>query len=232
MRHRKWLIGIIVITFLGKVLLLSSLIDASSPQANPLPISELPYSIVSTGQTECFDDNGRVITPPKPGAMFYGQDAQIPQRKPAYRNNGDGTITDLNTGLMWTRDPGSKKTYKEAIADARQCRVGGYDDWRLPTVKELYSLILFSGIEPRPQSQPSAGARPFIDTNYFAFGYGQLDRGERIIDAQFATATLYTGRTMDGDSLMFGVNFADGRIKAYPTRGKTFYVLYVRPVAS
>lgn len=229
MMRRKWLIGIIVITFLGKAFLLSSLIDSSSPQARtPLPISELPYSIVSSGQTECFDDNGRVMPPPKPGEIFYGQDAQIPQRKPTYRNNGDGTVTDLNTGLMWTRDPGSKKTYKEAIADARQCRVGGYDDWRLPTVKELYSLILFSGIEPRPQSQSPAGARPFIDTNYFAFRYGQLDTGERIIDAQFATATLYTGRTTDGDSLMFGVNFADGRIKAYPTRGKTFYVLYVR----
>jgi hypothetical protein len=60
--------------------------------------------------------------------------------------------------------------------------------------------------------------------------------GERIIDSQFATSSLYVGYTEFGSGdLMFGVNFADGRIKGYPTGhmpgqedGKLFYVLYVR----
>ncbi len=198
--------------------------DFSFQDANHL----LPYPIVSTGQRACFDDERRVISPPKPGEPFYGQDAQVPQRKPAYRDNGDGTVTDLNTGLMWTRDPGPKMTYSEALQKVRHCRVGGYDDWRLPTIKELYSLILFSGIEPRLDSPSTLGVRPFVDTWYFAFRYGRLDKGERIIDAQFATSTLYTGRSFHRGPLMFGVNFADGRIKAYPTRGKAYYVLYVR----
>ncbi len=229
MLGQKWLLGMISVTVLGQVILSPFFVESVSSEAKAfLPRSELPYPIVSTGQTECFDDDGQVIPPPKPGEPFYGQDAQIPQRKPAYHDNGDGTVTDLNTGLMWTRDPTPKRTYREAIADARRCRIGGYNDWRLPTVKEVYSLILFSGIEPKPQNQSPMGARPFIDTKCFVFHYGQLEKGERVIDAQFATATLYTGQTLGGEPLMFGVNFADGRIKAYPTEGKTFYVLYVR----
>jgi hypothetical protein len=188
-----------------------------SPQSKTSPSEPaLSYPIVSTGQTECFDDEGRIIPPPKPGEPFYGQDAQIPQRSPAYRDNGDGTVTDLNTGLMWTRDPGPKKTYREAVEGASKCRVGGYTDWRLPTIKELYSLALFSGIDPRPDSKSPAGARPFIDTRYFVFRYGDVEKGERIIDAQFVSATLYTGRTIDGAPMVFGFNFADGGSK--PTR--------------
>ncbi|MBF0468798.1 MAG: DUF1566 domain-containing protein, partial [Desulfamplus sp.] len=58
---------------------------------------------------------------------------------------------------------------------------------------------------------------------------------ERIIDSQFASATKYASTTMNGSDTVFGVNFADGRIKGYPTgpmpgqaQGKTFFVLYVR----
>jgi len=229
MWQRNKLMSIIFVFISTNALFLSLLFSTHFPPSTPaFKTTALPYPIVSTGQTECFNDEGQVIPPPKPGEAFFGQDAQIPQRKPAYRDNGDGTVTDLNTGLMWTRDPGPKKTYQEAVAGARQCRVGGYDDWRLPTVKELYSLILFSGVDLRPESKSIAGARPFIDINFFIFHYGQLEMGERLIDAQYATATLYTGRGFGQQSLMFGVNFADGRIKAYPTNHKTYYVLYVR----
>ncbi|MCB1127652.1 MAG: DUF1566 domain-containing protein [Verrucomicrobiae bacterium] len=149
-------------------------------------------------------------------------------------DNGDGTVTDLNTGLMWQADPGTKRTYAQAVADAAECRTGGHDDWRLPTIKELYSLILFSGTDPDPGSRSPLGSKPFIDTRHFKFQYGRAEEGDRIIDSQWATSTLYRGRVMFGQQAMFGVNFADGRIKGYPTgnlpgRGaKTYYVLYVR----
>ena len=67
----------------------------------------LPYCVVGTGQAKCYD-NSREIAPPKPGQPFYGQDAQYNGNQPAYKNNKDGTVTDLNTGLMWTQDPGRK----------------------------------------------------------------------------------------------------------------------------
>jgi len=53
--------------------------------------ADLSYPIVGTGQSRCYD-NRREIAPPKPGEPFFGQDAEFPGLKPAYRDNGDGTV--------------------------------------------------------------------------------------------------------------------------------------------
>lgn len=192
------------------------------------------YPIVDTAQERCYD-NSREITYPKPGNVFFGQDAQYQGHRPAYRNGGDGTVTDLTTQLVWQKDPGAKKTYAQAVAGASRCRLGGHDDWRLPSVKELYSLIIFSGSDPDPRGGSHSQRRPFIDSDYFKFSFGNEAKNERIIDSQYATSTKYVGKTMGGNATMFGVNFADGRIKGYPVgrsrrpRGeKKYYVMYVR----
>jgi hypothetical protein len=188
------------------------------------------YVIVDTDQGKCYN-NSQQISSPQPGASFYGQDAQYGNAYPAYQDNGDGTITDLKTGLMWQQDPGSKKTYDEAVAAASNVNLVGYSDWRLPTIKELYSLILFSGVDPSGYEGSSTdGLVPFINTDYFEFEYGNTSAGERIIDSQWITSTEYVG----GNNV-FGVNFADGRIKGYGTGplpgqsgDKGFFVIYVR----
>jgi len=192
------------------------------------------YPIVDTSQERCYD-NGQEITYPKGGEPFFGQDAQYLGNQPAYRDNEDGTITDLVTGLMWQKGPGPKKTLEEAIAGASACRVGGYDDWRLPSIKEMYSLIMFYGEDVSPHLTDASGLKPFINTEYFDFSYGDPAEGERIIDSQMATSTKYVSTTMYADETVFGVNFADGRIKGYPAgvnrpgRGpKKFFVFYVR----
>ena len=73
---------------------------------------------------------------------------------------------------------------------------------------------------------------PFIDETVFDFAYGDTTAGERVIDSQYATSTTYVGLTMGGDETVFGVNFADGRIKGYGLtlngQDKTFVVMYVR----
>ena len=167
------------------------------------------YAIVDTGQELCYDDQA-VIANPTAGQAFYGQDAQHEGAQPSYLDNGDGTVTDLRTGLMWQKTPAlyDKPTYAEAVAGADTLALAGYDDWRLPSIKELYSLIDFRG--------SSFTLTAYIDTDYFDFRFGDESLGERVIDGQYWSSTEYVGLTMMGDATVFGVNFADGRIKGYP----------------
>jgi len=118
------------------------------------------YIVVDTGQNRCYD-NFREISYPKSGESYYGQDAHYAGNKPTYRDDGDGTITDLNTGLMWTQNPGSKKTFKQALAGASQCRIGGYDDWRLPNAKELQTIVDYSR---SPDTSNTAAIDPIFKT--------------------------------------------------------------------
>ena len=171
------------------------------------------YPIVDTGET-AFYSNNAVISEPDEGDRYYGQDATYAGNQPNYTDNGDGTVTDNITGLMWQQDPGVKMTWPEAVDMLDGFELAGYTDWRLPTIKELYSLIDFSG---------QTDVNPYLDTDYFVFNYGDVT-GERSIDSQYATSTIYDSNTMGGQTTMFGVNFADGRIKGYPI-DKEFYVM-------
>lgn len=202
------------------------------------------YRIVSTNQTK-FYNNSVEISNPAVGSTFYGQNATYPGNKPSYVDNGDGTVTDLVTGLMWQQSPDNdcdgvidasdKVSYDAAVSGASKYRLGGHSNWRLPTIKELYSLIEFTGFDPDVQATTSAGLTPFIDTTYFKFGYGDVAAGDRIIDGNFVSSTKSVSKTC-GESVnaIFGVNFADGRIKGYPIvfPGKLttnlFYFRYVR----
>ncbi len=57
-----------------------------------------------------------------------------------YLNNNDGTITDLDTSLMWTQVPSSAQSWSSALSYAEGLTTAGFSDWRLPNVKELQSL--------------------------------------------------------------------------------------------
>jgi hypothetical protein len=102
--------------------------------------------------------------------------------------------------------------WKDAVAGVSKFTLAGHTDWRLPTVKELYSLIRFNGRTGVTQE----GSVPYIDTRYFDFSYGSAAAGDRFIDSQYCTTTKYVSTTMNGNPTFFGVNFADGRIKGYP----------------
>ncbi len=185
---------------------------AKSPTTSRRPA--LTYPIVHTGVSTFYDDRGPIQTPPKDSA-YYRQDAALPYNKPSYRDNGDGTVTDNVTGLMWQKDMGAKMKPAEAAAAAKACRLGGYDDWRVPTIKELYSLILFSGTTPRMNETAPDPSTIYIDTRYFKQPFGDTSKGERIIDTQTLSATPCLGKTKEGSESIFGVNFIDGRIKGY-----------------
>lgn len=186
------------------------------------------YPVAGTGQTRCYGADGEIAAP-RPGQPFWGQDAQHPGPAPSYVANGDGTVSDRVTGLTWVAARGSKLTWEAAVAGAAACRVGGHADWRMPTIKELYSLIDFTGASGRT----AAASKPYLDTRFFDFAYGDEQAGERLIDCQDWSGTAYVGQTMGNNPTAFGVNFADGRIKGYPIaipggRIGAMYVRYVR----
>lgn len=176
---------------------------------------EFTYTIVDTDVKDFYTDLN-IASVQSAGDAFYGQDANYPGNKPSYTNNGDGTIIDNVTGLMWEADMGTKIAFDAASTKASQSSLGGYTDWRVPTLKELYSLILFTG-----QVAGEQAITMFIDTDYFNQPIGDVSLGEREIDAQTWSSTEYVGLTMNSDETVFGVNFVDGRIKGYPKYKKS-----------
>lgn len=80
-----------------------------------------------------------------------------------YLNNNDGTITDLDTGLMWTQVPSSAMNWNSALAYAEGLATAGYTDWRLPNVKELQTLVDIT----LANSTSSATAQSCLQRNLF-----------------------------------------------------------------
>jgi len=95
----------------------------------------------------------------------------------AYTDNGDGTITDLNTGLTWekkSRDgrlhdeanmyvwsgDGSQVTIWDFLDQLNAANFAGHNDWRIPNVKELQSIIdygTFPAVDPVFNNNCTAG---------------------------------------------------------------------------
>ncbi|MDA3896335.1 MAG: DUF1566 domain-containing protein [Desulfobacteraceae bacterium] len=202
------------------------------------------YTVVDTGQAKCYDASGAEIACPAGGKPFYGQDAQHDGHLSSYTDNGDGTVTDNITGLMWQQSPDTnedgdikaddKLTYDDAVARVNTFGLCGYNDWRLPTIKELYSLVDFSGAGPIGyESTKAFGMSPFINNAFFDFSYGDISAGEQIFDTPYASSTLYAANIeTECDRTLFGVNFSDGSIKGHGLSlfgpDKTFFVIYVR----
>lgn len=180
--------------------------------------ADAAYPIVGTGQDHCYSVTGPAMACPASGAPLSGQNAQHPGNPPSYRDQGNGTVLDEVTGLIWAKAPSQPMTYDDMAAYARASRLGGHDDWRVPTIRELYSLMDYRG----GYTGDPASSRPYIDTKVFDFAYangtglGDAAHGRRPIDVQEWSATFYIGKTMGRDDTVFGVNFADGRIKGYP----------------
>lgn len=176
----------------------------------PMAKAQITYPIVDTDVSEFCSDNA-LITAPIAGQAFYGQDANYSGNQPSYTDNGDGTVTDNVTGLMWQQDMGVKMSYADAVNYVATMNLGGHSDWRIPTIKELYSLAIFTG-----RCFGDNAVDKFIDTNYFIQPIGDVSIGEREIDGQTWSKTHFVGEIMNGDTAIFGYNFVDGRLKGYP----------------
>ena len=61
---------------------------------------------------------------------------------PRFKNNGDGTISDNKTGLMWAAsDNGTDIDFDNAEIYCNSFSAGGFSNWRLPDIEELKVLF-------------------------------------------------------------------------------------------
>jgi len=106
---------------------------------------------LKTGQTNCYDADGAVISRAGTGQDGERQDGL----SPVYVDNGDGTISDMKTGLMWEKlsddgsvhDKDTMDTWDNAfavhVAGLNTANFAGHNDWRMPNVTELVSLAKY-----------------------------------------------------------------------------------------
>ena len=102
----------------------------------------------------------------RPAGACTASSSRCVRGNPAYgkndfHDNGDGTITDRATGLMWSKaDSGKGMNWQDALAWVQKKNAEkylGHDDWRLPNAKELQSIVDYTR---SPRHDPLAGHRP------------------------------------------------------------------------
>jgi hypothetical protein len=70
-----------------------------------------------------------------------GEDSDYQINTPFYVDNGDGTITDTVTGLMWQKADYGDVSFENATTYCDTLTLAGYQDWRLPTAHESFTII-------------------------------------------------------------------------------------------
>jgi hypothetical protein len=125
-----------------------------------LSFSQVNYPIIDTDVSDFFD-NSSIISAPTNGQPFYGQDAHY---------NGNGTITDNVTGLMWQQaDDGITRDWENSLSYCEGLSLGGHIDWHLPNAKELHSIVDYSRC---PDVTSSASIDPLFSCTSFIDPYG------------------------------------------------------------
>jgi hypothetical protein len=184
----------------------------------------LAWDVPDTGQAACYEQvsYGWVVKSPCPaaGEAMYGQDANYAINPQSYTKldsagaalSDDAAewamVQDNVTGLVWEVKTAANKdttyTWENALNFAENLTLGGFSDWRLPTVKELSSIINRGRVNPA------------INTTYFASTASDY----------YWSATAWA----DGSGQVWAVKFNDGRVPILDdmSTSNSFYVRAVR----
>jgi hypothetical protein len=178
-------------------------------------------ALPATGQTTCWNSGGSVIA-----CAGTGHDGDVQAGATlAYVDNGDGTITDLNTGLMWEKlsdnssihDKDTLYTWDNAfavkVATLNSGSFAGHTDWRVPNRKELESILNLQNVHPSVSPVFNSGCAP----------------GCTVLTCSCTLSSLYwSSSTYAGTpQLAWGGNFSDGYVFT-DLKGNAYYVRAVR----
>jgi hypothetical protein len=114
----------------------------------------------------------------------------------------DGTVHDKDNTYTWydpadpnPGTPGDGTNTKAFIDALNSMHFGGYNDWRLPAINELESVVNFD----------IPGPGPTINTNYFP----------NTVSSFYWSATSYAGNTAIAWGVPFGYGYGNGSDKSY-----------------
>lgn len=77
-----------------------------------------------------------------------GDDSDYVIRPPMLTRNGDGTVSDEVTGLQWQQADGGEMKWDRAAAYCLSLELGGSSGWRLPSNRELFSIMNHNNAPP------------------------------------------------------------------------------------
>lgn len=96
-----------------------------------------------TGQTNCYDTDGFVIN-----CAGTGQDGEYSINPMSFTDNGNGTVRDNVTALIWQQQTDFGGTWQGAIDYCDALTLGGASNWRLPSRRELMSIADYGRYNP------------------------------------------------------------------------------------
>ena len=202
--------------------------EASSkiPYVSRDGVEEVDYEKLNRIEGFRLPDSGQF----RDATSVFGEDRDYTRHPMSFSTAKDGLVViDNNTGLMWDRHlnwrwgktvppkgawrPQDVFTYKdrevrrrpyhEGVQYCKDSRLAGYDDWRMPTVKEVHTIAHYAS------ARPAIHAEYFKDTDAGIPGYGDRGKG-----GQWAGPLA-----PDHNNSAWHIGFIDGHFMGYPRGG-------------
>jgi hypothetical protein len=134
--NQKGLLSDIHRRFIACLFISLVLLGSCKKDSEPIPDNTTTKSLIpDTGQTTSYTNT-------------LGEDSDFNINPPSCTDNGNGTVTDNVTGLMWQKTDGGEMIFENTTSYCSTLNLGGYSDWRLPTCIELFGINSFDKVNP------------------------------------------------------------------------------------